>query len=303
MVSPLVRRRRLATELRALREAAGLTHEQLGRQVGMHRLKISRLETATSRPNVPDVMKLLDALGVTGARWHALVQVARDAGDRGWWERYGTDMGGRQQVYADLEAGAVTVREYQTVAVPGLLQLPDYVRARSEQSVRMGEPMPADLARSVEARIARQRMLRRPGGPSYEVVLEELAVRRLGAPPEVMLTQLRHLVELVGDPAGRTAVRILPIEAELPGYLLARTPFSLYTFADPADPQVVAIDTETEDLVLTEPETVLRHQRLYAELRDAALPIEASLVFLMEAADRISSGRRTRNAKPAAGEG
>ena len=289
MVSPLVRRKRLAAELRTLRETAGLTHEQLGRQVGMHRLKISRLETATSRPNVPDVMKLLDALGVTGERWHTLVQVARDAGERGWWEAYGTDMGGRQQAYADLEAGASAIREYQTVVVPGLLQLPDYIQARAEQTVRMGEPMPGDLGRSVKARTARQRMLRRPEGPSYETVLEELAVRRLGAPPEVMVAQLRHLIELSTDPAARTTVRILPTEAELPGYLLARTPFSLYTFADPADPEVVAVDTETADIFLTEPDAVLRYQRLYDQLRDAALPIEDSLVFLVEAADRISS--------------
>ncbi|MEV1288812.1 helix-turn-helix transcriptional regulator [Micromonospora sp. NPDC049679] len=300
MASPLVRRKRLAAELRALREAAGLTHEQLGKQVGMHRLKISRLETATTRPSVPDVMKLLDALGVTGERWHALIAVARDGGERGWWEEYGTDMGVRQQLYADLEAGAATIREYQTVVVPGLLQLPEYIRVRAEQTVRKGEPMPADLSRAVEARGARQRMLRRPDGPSYEVVLEELAVRRLGAPPEVTAAQLRHLVTLAGEPAARTTVRVLPIEVALPGYVQPRTPFSLYAYPDHDDPVVVAVDTETTDLILTAQGEVEPYLRLYDQLREAALPAGESLAFLTEAADRIAArGSATATARRA----
>ena len=60
MISPLVRRKRLAKELRQLREAAGLTHEQLGKKAKLHRLKISRLENAQGRPNVSEVMTILD---------------------------------------------------------------------------------------------------------------------------------------------------------------------------------------------------------------------------------------------------
>src|SRR5262245_14982455 len=134
MNSPLVRRKRLASEIRTLREAQGLNHEQLGKAAGFHRLKISRLETGERPPIVTDVMKILTALGSDGDRWHQLIRIAEDAAERGWWREFGEDMGPRQQVYADLEAGAVSVRTYEIFAIPGLLQTPEYARWRGVQA-------------------------------------------------------------------------------------------------------------------------------------------------------------------------
>ncbi|WP_189170548.1 helix-turn-helix domain-containing protein [Pilimelia anulata] len=98
----MIRRRRLAGELRSLRERAGLTAEQLAREAGKSRSMLSRFETADRVPTVADVSDLLRALGTAGvavddARWHELVQMASDAGERGWWESFGPGMGARQQ--------------------------------------------------------------------------------------------------------------------------------------------------------------------------------------------------------------
>jgi len=154
MNSPFVRRKRLASEVRALREAMGLNHEQLGKAAGFHRLKISRLETGERAPNVTDVMKILTALGVDGERWHELVRIAEDAAERGWWAEYGDDMGSRQRVYADLEAGATSVRTYEIFVFPGLLQIPEYALQRGVQA-EGGRP-PEYVERNIEARAVRQ---------------------------------------------------------------------------------------------------------------------------------------------------
>ncbi len=83
MISPYVRRLRLAAELRGLRAKAGLTHEQLAKRIGESRAQISRLENGHVVDQA-DVMKILDAVGVDGERWTQVMTIAREAGEKGW---------------------------------------------------------------------------------------------------------------------------------------------------------------------------------------------------------------------------
>ncbi len=183
---------------------------------------------------------------------------------------------------ANLEAGATSIREYQQTFLPGLLQIPEFSRARTEAEASL-QPQRADPEKVVAGRAGRQRMLRRPGGPTYEVIIDEVAVRRLAAPPEIVKKQLYHLTTTVnGDP--KIALRVLPVEAQVASYTVPRCTFSIYTYADPGDPAVVAIDTVTSDLILTEPAGVTPYDQLYTRLRDAALPPAGSLTLLTKAA-------------------
>lgn len=288
MISPYVRRQRLAVELRVLREAAGLTHAELAKRIGQSRMKITRLENGHPiRDAQAAVMRIIDVLGVTGQRWTELMAVARDAAERGWWSSYGPAMGARQALYADLEAGAATIAEFQPF-IPGLLQTPEFAQHRQVAESEIG-PVAFQSQRAVDARQSRQRMLRRPDGPSYEVVLDEIAVRRLPASPGVVAAQLEHLVELAGEPA--ITVRVLPVDARIDGYVVPRSAFSLYSYPDPKDPQVVAVDTVTTDVVLTsltEQTQVTRYANLYDRLRRAALSPQDSVVFLAGVAAELT---------------
>ena len=279
MISPYVRRLRLATEVRALRAEAGLTADQLGKRIGRSRADISRLENGHVVDQA-DIISILDALGVDGDRWTQIVTIAREAGERGWWEST-RGMGERQALSANLEAGATSIRQYQQTFFPGLLQTPEFVRALAEI-----EPVTGTTEGVLAGRAGRQRMLRRPGAPGYEVILDELAVRRLAAPPDVVKAQLYHLATTVnGNP--QLTLRVLPIEARIDGYTVPRSAFSLYSYPDPGDPAVVAVDTVTSDLILTEPGDVAPYEQLYARLRDAALPQPASLDLLTTAAAHL----------------
>ncbi|MGH3520536.1 MAG: Scr1 family TA system antitoxin-like transcriptional regulator [Haloechinothrix sp.] len=86
----------------------------------------------------------------------------------------------------------------------------------------MSYPVP----RASEARQTRQKMVLRPGGPAYEVVLDEVAVRRWSAPPQVLRPQLEYLVELLPITLTVT-VRVLPVDARIAGYIVPRSAFSL----------------------------------------------------------------------------
>lgn len=291
MISPLVRRKRLATELRRLRDRAGLSSSQLAARARLNRQKISALENGHPFTNVADVAAVLDALELDEAKWHELFQVADEATKLGWWESYREGLGERQMVYVDLESGAAEVREYNLFVVPGLLQIHQYVQTRAQLSTLQWELAGKgryDGQRGVAARIMRQQMLRRPGGPVYRAIIDELVIRRAAAPPAVMAAQLSHLAGLA-DSGGQTEVRVLPIEAGLGDLWLPRSPFSLYTYPDPKDPVVAVVDTEVEDCVYIEQSDVRPYVELYDRLEKVALSVEDSARFLADQARRFGT--------------
>jgi Domain of unknown function (DUF5753) len=126
-------------------------------------------------------------------------------------------------------------------------------------------------------------MLRRPGGPTYDVIIDEVAIRRAAAPDEVLKAQLYHVAARVnGDP--KTTVQVLPVDAVIDAYSVPRSAFSIYNFADPGDPTIVAVDTVTDDLVLTDPSDAQRYEELFERLREAALSVDESLELLIDTA-------------------
>ncbi len=88
-----------------------------------------------------------------------------------------------------------------------------------------------------------------------------------------------------GEPA--VTLRVLPVDARIAGFSVPRSAFSMYTYPDPGDPAVVAIDTVTSDLIVTDPAEVAPYDQLYTRLRDAALPEADSLTLLTKAATQL----------------
>jgi transcriptional regulator with XRE-family HTH domain len=280
MNSPYVRRLRLARELLVLRKESGLTHTDVAVKIGQTRAQISRLENGHV-VDLDDVIRLLEVYGVVDERWTEVVTIARDAAERGWWES-NRGMGKRQARSANLEAGAVSIREYQMVFIPGLLQTPEFARARADAERALGGGR-YSADKTAEARLGRQRMMRRPDGPTYEVVLDELAIRRAAVPPEILRAQLLHVAATVnGSP--KVTAQVLPVAATIDDYGSPRSAFSIYTFADPKDPKVVTVDTVTDDLVLTDGEDVRRYEALFSRVREAAMSPEESIELLVEIA-------------------
>jgi transcriptional regulator with XRE-family HTH domain len=284
MISPHVRKLRLATEMRQLRADSGLTADQLAKRIGRSRADISRLENGHAVDQA-DVIKILDVLGVDGERWTEIVTIAREASEKGWWESDKT-MGDRQALYANLEAGASTIRLYEQTFVPGLLQIPEFVHARTVATATL-EPLSGTDEGVIVGRSGRQRMLRRPGGPTLDVIMDELAVHRLTAPSDVVKKQLYHLATAV-NAEPKITLRVLPVLARIKDFTVPRCTFSIYTYPDPGDPQVVAVDTVTSDLILTGPQEVTPYDRLYERLWEAALPPADSLDLLNQAAAGLS---------------
>ncbi|QKW33914.1 helix-turn-helix transcriptional regulator [Actinomadura sp. NAK00032] len=286
MPSPYVRRRQLADEIRKLRESRGLTADGLAGLMFYNRAKISRLENAQRRPDLTEIMDILDALGITGSQYDRICRLAREAAQKGWWDRYGATMGPRQKIAADLEYNAATVRTYDQTAMPGALQCRPFIDALVNLDESQ-ETLDYEPGRMTEAREQRQHELLRAGGPSYETILDESVIRRLAVPAEVMAAQLRHMVQTVSE-AERITVRVLMHDARIPGGFLPKSSFYLYTFAEPGDQPIAIVDTVTTDLVLTRHGEVARYTGIYDRLRRAALSTRDSIDFLAGVANRLT---------------
>lgn len=285
MVSPFVRRQRLATVLRELREERGMMADELAKRIHYSRTKISRLENGYGRPDVADVITILNTLEVSDTKWTEIVRLAHDAATRGWWDAYGSAMGTRHRLYADIESDADTIREYNLSAIPGILQTPELMSSLIEITKKEGR-LDFQPEKMVEARLKRQEMLLRPGGPTYEFIIDEGVVRRRTVPRAVMAAQLQHMVKLVtAEP--QFTLRVLPVKADMEGALLPKATFALYTFPDPVDPPMAIVDTITTDLIHTERREVKRYIQRYEDLTRGALAPQDSLALLTEAADLL----------------
>jgi len=290
--SPILRRRRLGTELRRLREFAKLTGDQVIERVGWASAsKLSRLENGRSRPGLRDVLDLLDLYEVTGPLRDELTTITSEAGDiRGWLRSYRV-MTSRQRGYAELEAGCADIREYSPVIVPGLLQTEAYARVRIMSSLMVdpdGEDA-EDPETEVAARKARQSLLTREvEPPHYSAVIEEAALGARAGPRDVVRAQLSRLRKVAALP--NVTLQVLPRDAKIADWYLPHTPFSLYRFAEPQDPETLAIEGVSTNLMLTGREEINRYTVVFEWLQAAALTAEDTLSWLADTAVRRSGG-------------
>src|SRR5882757_5230580 len=190
--SPVVRRRRLGLELRALRELAGLKGDEAAKRLKWSNSKLSRIELGRSPVTPADVAKLLELYGVTDQeRQDELVKLNREAKRNGWWQLY-SDI--PYSTYIGLEAEAKTLLTYQHV-IPGLLQTEAYAEAINRETLT--NPTDDALEQQLEVRMQRQGILTRPDEPlELRAVLDEAALSRLVGGKEVMKTQLQTLLKL-----------------------------------------------------------------------------------------------------------
>jgi Domain of unknown function (DUF5753)/Helix-turn-helix domain len=122
-----------------------------------------RIENRQSRPSPGNVRTLLKLYGVTGAERDGLIQLTREARQPGWWHSFRDVLPNPYEVYIGLEAGAASIRNFEPIVVPGLLQTADYARETFRNGPR--ELDPDEVQRRVEVRLARQQILARDYRP------------------------------------------------------------------------------------------------------------------------------------------
>jgi transcriptional regulator with XRE-family HTH domain len=206
--SPTVRRRRLAAELRRLREQSDQTAEAVGKILGWSKAKVSRYELARGGLKPSDVKSLLDGYRVQGERHEQLLTLAEEATQEGWWEAYADVQTEEQLTFVGLEAEATSVLQWQINVVPGLLQTEQYAREIFLGYQVISRTAPAITERRVQTRMIRQQVLTRDKPLDLAVVIDESVLHRQRGDRAVMHEQLQHLAEVSTRPS--VTLRILP---------------------------------------------------------------------------------------------
>jgi transcriptional regulator with XRE-family HTH domain len=277
--SPTVRRRRLAAELRRLRETSELTIDEVGEKLECSASKISRIETGHVGVTPRDVRDLLEVYGIEDDEREALVQLAREARKKGWWHSYNEVFTGS---FVGLESDASSLHTHQALLVPGLLQTEGYMRA----VIRAIRPdaTEADVERRVSARVTRQKLLTDPRPPAYWAVIDEAVLRRSTGGPEIMRAQLERLIELAALP--HVTLQVVPFEAGAHAGMEA--PFLILGFPEQADPDVVYVENTTSGVYLEQLSDVHRYTLMFDHLRAAALKPDDTVVMVEQAANRLA---------------
>lgn len=258
---PTVRQRHLAGRLRALRQGAGLTVDEVAERLLCSATKISRLETASRPPNLRDVRDLCGLYGVDDTLTDQLMDMAREARKPGWWNKY-EDL---DMPYIGLEQDAASITSYTMYYVPALLQTEDYTRAIIKGIAPKIDPK--ILENRIEARTLRQKLLEKDPPPKYRVLIDESVLCRPVGGRAIMLGQLDKILGLVQT--GKATVQVVPFE--IGAHAAQDSNFIVLDFDDKELPSIAFVEGLAAHQYLERKEDIERYSEAIESLRDSAL--------------------------------
>jgi transcriptional regulator with XRE-family HTH domain len=287
--SPTVRRRRLAAELRGIRESKGKSGDAVAAALKWSPSKVSRYERARTGLQPREVERLLDYYGITGPRRALLLGLAKDATQKGWWEEFSDTLSEDYQQFIGLEHEATSIAIWHVDVVAGLLQTEAYARHIISSYSRVEPVAPGMVGRLVRVRMRRQQVLNREE-LQLSVVLDESILKRRIGDDFVMYEQLQRLA-LEADRPNRT-VRILPLDAQ---HRVFGESFVIFGFGAESDAMLQDV-VSTEHLksgfsLEGERETYL-HRIAFQMLTEASLDPASSRALILETAESHWSGAR-----------
>ncbi|WP_327269463.1 helix-turn-helix transcriptional regulator [Streptomyces sp. NBC_01218] len=248
--------------LRARREAAGHTQQQLADLAFMTRSHISHIEAGRRVPSLEDARRLDQVLN-TGDVLSSFRPIKDSV------------VATRFAPARELEQQASMISEFALSYVPGILQTQRYANAVMLQRFPPWTDEERDSA--VVTRLERGKILDNPSTPVVMVVLDEVVLRRPIGGGAVMAEQIGHLIRLTE--AGRIHVHVLPLS--LGAHPLLQGMVTLMDFVDlPPAAYVEAMNIAT---LHDSPAVVERLQKTYALALGEALPSKETLALLREA--------------------
>ncbi|WP_181793136.1 helix-turn-helix transcriptional regulator [Streptomyces sp. WELS2] len=278
--NPTARQVRLGTELRRLREAAGLKATEAAALLGTNSVQMSQMESGIAGVSEQRVRRLAANYACTDdALINALAAMATDR-TRGWWEEYRGILPTAYQDLAELDHHARFRKEVAVIHVPGLLQTEDYARALFAY---MNPEFPdSEVALRVEHRMKRRVVIHSPDPIPYETVIHEAALRIRVAGRAASRVQLDRILEV--SEADHVTVRVIP--------------FALDDFAGAGSTMVHVggavprLDTVVRDAphgtAFIDSEAQLEHfRKLFRRVKEEALPPERSRDLIHQLAKEL----------------
>lgn len=287
---PTVQRRRLRRELRKARDDAGLKQADVAHAMEWSPSKLIRIERGDVNVSTNDLKALLSHYGVKDkGRVNGLLDLARSARGTSLYDQYADLLKPGFKEYLAYEASASTIRQYDPVVVPGLLQTEEYGRAILEHVAGFS---PEQIDRAWTVRRHRQEVLDRDEPPGMLFVLDEAALRRNVGRGRVMRHQLERIGELAAEP--HINIQIIPfMRGAHPG--MAGN-FILLEFGDPNLDDLVHLESINQITIRDDTELIARYLDRFEQLQELALSAEESVDFINVLIRDMSSGESMNSA-------
>ncbi|MEU7564855.1 helix-turn-helix domain-containing protein [Streptomyces fradiae] len=249
--------------LKAQREAAGLTQQQLAEAAVMTRSHIAHIEAGRRIPSREDARRLDQALNTGNVLSSFLPREDDTVAD--YFEPARV-----------LEQQATMIREYAPTFVPGILQTRRY--AEEVLGTRFPPRTDEERDKHVVTRLKRAEILDNPVTPVVWALLDEMVLRRPIGGPEVMAEQTMHIVRLAE--VGRIRVHVLPHDAGL--HPICQGLLTLMWFED--QPPAAYTEAHHTGKLHDSPAVVSQLQAIYDLALSDALPLKESLAMLRTSA-------------------
>ncbi|MFE4827126.1 helix-turn-helix domain-containing protein [Streptomyces sp. NPDC056672] len=274
------RRRQLGSMMRKLRAGKGMTLEEAGRLVGVSKATVSRYETQEGPVKWPIVDALCREYDASDAERNAVVALAKDVKQQGWWDSFTGSIPADMNLLLTLEDEAVREDHFSCVYVPGLLQTRSYTTAvQQANEMRL---TPEEVERLVDIRMKRQQILSRPRPPHLWAILDESVIRRVVGSRQIMREQLSHLLEANESPD--ITLQILPFAKG--AHAAALGSFVILGGAEPSL-DVVYVDLHVGSLFMEKDEELDRYRLAFDYLRAQALDMAASSAVIQRVREEM----------------
>ncbi|GAA1439058.1 helix-turn-helix transcriptional regulator [Nocardiopsis tropica] len=251
-------------ETRRQRELAGITLGQLAKAIGYGSSTISKIERATRPPKRDYVTAIESVFGTNGDLLRRWSDAKKSADDPDWY---------RKSVTSEEQANQIRV--WHPNLIPGFLQIADYARV----IFRDGSPFdtPEQIEQLVALRVGRLEALQQGQNPRILAIISERAIRNIVCSPDVMESQIKHLIAL--SESGAVQTLIVPMNSPYHGG--DSGPLKILGFTERAS--LVYAEHASGGELITNPEWVARLEMILSDLQTWALPPSASRELMKEA--------------------
>lgn len=249
-------------ELRRRRLAAGLSQDQLGQAITYSAALVGRIEVGERMPSPDLARRCDDALATGGLFAHLRQSMDSDMHAYPAWFRE----------FVEREREAASIKEFNALAIPGLLQTEDYARAL----FRACKPADSDeeISQHVAARLERQRIMERAKPPMLWAVVDEGVLRRPVGGGRIFRDQLAHLAEVARHPG--VVFQIMPFSAGAHAGLLGE----FIVLGMPGGRDVAYTESVESARLIEHMDEIAAFNLVFDLIRAVALSPEASLHFV-----------------------
>ncbi|GLZ29281.1 transcriptional regulator [Lentzea sp. NBRC 105346] len=261
--------RDLGDQLRTIREVfTTFSARRMARMLGWDHSKVTRIENGQVRATEIDVVQYLGRCGRTQQFIEGFLGLYRSAFDK-----YYVQTPENLRTIALSEAQATKIKTIDPATIPGLLQTEDYARALFVE----GGCVPAErIEINVEARMARQAILRRPNRPDYTCYIHENALRLRIGDALVMEEQYYRLLFQTHS------IRIIPESSGSAGVVSSY--YALWEFEKQAS--VAVMESELAQVFIQDDLGVQRCKAIFNQMDQVAWSEEESRSTLADLASR-----------------